>query len=147
PRPLAVARPTLLRLDRRPSLLDPVSRSRALVVALSRLGPFGRRGDRPDRDRNDALRIPHREVVAGEVLAESRHRVLVALVIVRADVEVARGGIDTRTFEHGDDRIVVRPAADELVRLFHRLLVEVERGVRAVRLEARIFLPALVVAL
>src|SRR5256886_10194385 len=74
-------------------------------------------------------------------------RSLVTLVIVGAEIEIARRSIDSRSLEHRDDRLVVGPAADELVRLFHRLLVEIERGVGAVGLEARILLPALVVAL
>src|SRR2546430_15363192 len=74
-------------------------------------------------------------------------RSLVTLVIVGAEIEIARRSIDSRPLEHRDDGLVVGPAADELVRLFHRLLVEIERSVGAVGLEARILLPALVVAL
>src|SRR2546430_4746776 len=54
-------------------------------------------------------------------------RSLVTLVIVGAEIEIARRSIDSRSLEHRDDRLVVGPAADELVRLFHRLLEEIER--------------------
>src|SRR2546430_12594690 len=96
-------------------------------MSLAGLRPVGRRGDAADRDRDDARRIPDRKIVSGQVLAQTRHRVLVTLVIVGAEIEIARRSIDSRSLEHRDDRLVVGPAADELVRLFHRLLEEIER--------------------
>ena len=64
---------------------------------------------------------------SGIVLAEAGHRVLVALVIVGPDVDVARRRIDTHAFELADDRFIIGPAAGQLVGLLDRDLEHVER--------------------
>src|SRR6478672_8921997 len=103
------------RLARRlgPSLLDPVGGSSRLVVPFAGLRPIRRRGDVADRNGNDPVGIPARERIVGQVLAESGHRVLIALVVVGTDVEVARRGIHAEAFELADDRLVLWPAAGE----------------------------------
>src|SRR5262245_32854088 len=70
-------------LQRRPGLVDPGVRRRRLP-----LRPAGRRGDRADRDRDDPRGIENRERIFIRVLAESDERVLVALMVVGADVDV-----------------------------------------------------------
>src|SRR3954468_20614880 len=73
-------------LYRRPGLIDPgIGRGRLA------LGPARRRRDVPDRDGDDPGRVEDRERVLRHVLAEARDRVLVALVVVRADVDVPAG--------------------------------------------------------
>src|SRR6185312_9766639 len=64
----------------RPGLLDPVGRGGRLVVAVAGLGPMGRRRDVADGDRDDPIRVPDRERIFRNVLAEAGDRVLVALV-------------------------------------------------------------------
>src|SRR5712691_10881308 len=73
----------------RPGLLDPVGRRGRLVVALAGLRPVCRRRDVADRNGDDPVGVPGRERVFRIVLAEPGDRVLVALVVVRPDVEIA----------------------------------------------------------
>src|SRR6516165_6600463 len=130
-----------------PSLLDPVGRGGRLVVPFAGLGPIRRRGDVANRNGDDPVGVPGRERVIRQVLAESGHRVLIALVIVGPDVDVARRSIHAEAFELADDRLVLRPAAGELVGALDGGLEHVERDIGAFRLEVRIFVPTLVVAL
>src|SRR5713226_8766190 len=74
----------------RPGLLDPVGRCGRLVVALAGLRPVRRRRDVADRNGDDPVGVPGRERIFRIVLAEPGDRVLVALVIVGPDVEIAR---------------------------------------------------------
>src|SRR2546428_1194109 len=110
--PLSAAGPRggRLSLDRRPGLVDPGVRRRGLAF-----GPAGRGRDAPDRDRDDAARIQDRERILRHVLAEADERVLVPLVVVGTDVDVAGGAGHHPALEHRDDRVVLGPAADELV--------------------------------
>src|SRR6516225_4705372 len=120
-----------------PGLIDPrVGRGR---VAF---GPPGRRGDVADRDRYDAVRVKDRERVFGYVLAETDHRVLVALVVVGPDVDVAGRSRIAQAFELTDDRIVVRPAAHQTVGFLNRGLEQVSGRVGAFGLKVWILLPA-----
>src|SRR5499427_35196 len=130
-----------------PSLLDPVGGGGRLVVPFAGLRPIPRRRDVADRNGNDPVGIPARERIVGEVLAESGHRVLIALVVVGTDVDVARRRIHAEAFELADDCLVLRPAGGELVGALDGGLEHVERDIRAFRLEVRIFVPPLVVAL
>ena len=116
-------------------------------MAGPRLGPVGWRGDVPDGNGDDGIGIPDREVILGKVLAHPDHRILVSLVVVRPDVDVAGRRIQSQALQLADDRVVVRPAADKLVGALDGVLEQVERRVAAVRLEARILVPALVIAL
>jgi len=68
-------------------------------------------------------------------------------VIVRPDVQVPGRGIDPETFDLADDRLVLRPATGQLVGAFDCVLQQIKRGVGAFRLEVRVFVPALVIAL
>src|SRR3954468_18189320 len=83
----------------RPGGLDPVGGRRRLVVAVAGLRPIGRRRDVADRDGDDAGRVPNREGILRHVLAEAGDRVLVALVIVRPDIDVAGRRIVAEAFE------------------------------------------------
>src|SRR3954471_3831880 len=124
----------LLRLlHRRPGLVDPGRRRARLALRPSR-----GRGDVADGDGDDARRIEDGERVLGDVLAESGDRVLVSLVVVRTDVHVAaRTGIH-HPLDLADERVVVGPAASELVRLLDGRLEHVRRGVGAFGLEVRV---------
>src|SRR5262245_47485775 len=94
-----------------PSLLDPVGRGGRLVVPFAGLGPIRRRGDVANRNGDDPVGVPGRERVIRQVLAESGHRVLIALVIVGPDVDVDRRSIHAEAFWLADDRIVFGAAA------------------------------------
>src|SRR5262249_50187413 len=130
-----------------PSLLDPVGGSGRLVVPFAGLGPIPWRGDVANGNSDDPVGVPGRERVIRQVFAEPGHRVLIALVVVGPDVDVARGRIHAEAFELADDRLVLRPAAGELVGALDGGLEHVQRHIRAFRLEVRIFVPTLVVAL
>src|SRR6266446_5308475 len=130
----------------RPGGLDPVRSRGRLVVGSARLWPAERRRDVADRNRDDPVRIPGGELVLRQVLAEPGHRVLVGLV-VGPHVEIARRGIHAESLELADDRLVLGPPAGKLVRSLYRRFKEVERHIRPFRLEVRVLLPALVVAL
>src|SRR5262245_26491713 len=119
PRPSAVlpvisASARLARL--RPRGLDPVRRRRRLVMAMARLRPIRRCGDVADRDCDDPVGIPDRERIVRQALAEAGDSVLVALVVVWPDVDIARRRIHAQAFELADDRFLLGPAADQLVR-------------------------------
>src|SRR5688572_11843615 len=131
--------PGRLSLQLRPGLVDPGVRRRRLA-----LGPAGRRRDAADRDGDDPRGIEDRERILRRVLAEADDRVLVALVIVRTDVDVAGGTGHHQAFEHRNDRVILRPAADELVGLVDGGLEHVRGRVPALRLEVRILVEALV---
>src|SRR5207249_280434 len=73
-----------LRFDDRPGLVDPGVRRGRLA-----LGPTWRRRDVSNRDGDDTVRVEDRERVLRHVLAEADDRLLVALVVVRPDVDVA----------------------------------------------------------
>src|SRR4030081_2344376 len=76
-------------LHGRPGLIDPgIGRGRLAFR------PAGGRRDVPDGDGDDPGRIEDRERVFGNVLAETRDRVLVPLVVVRPDVDVSAGARD-----------------------------------------------------
>src|SRR5713226_3266458 len=78
--------PTRLDSHLRPGLADPVIRPSRL-----RRWPPGRRGDIPDRDRDHPVGIEGLELIAVKVLAETGHGVLVALMVVRPEVDVPGG--------------------------------------------------------
>src|SRR5262245_11916750 len=101
-----------------PSLLDPIGGGSGFVVALAGLRPVRRRGDVADWNGDGPFGIPDRERVFGNILAEPGDRVLVALVIVGPDVEIARRGIHSETFQLADDGFVFRPTAGQLVGAF-----------------------------
>src|SRR6516225_10271938 len=123
--------------DGGPSLIDPrVGRG---WVAL---GPSGRCRDVADRNRNDAVGVENRERIFTYVLAKADHGVLVALVIVRPDVDVAAWSRIAQALELTDDRIVVRPAAHQAVGLLDRCLQHVGGRVGAFGLKIWLLLPA-----
>ena len=68
-------------------------------------------------------------------------------MIVGPDVEVAGRRIHPHAFEHADDDVVLRPAAHKVVGFLDGGLKQVKRRISAIRLEARIFVPALLIAL
>src|SRR6266446_10141067 len=72
-----------------PGRLDPIRRRSRFVMARAGFRPTHRRSDVADRNGNDAVRIPRRELVLRQVFAEAGHRVLVGLV-VGTHVEIAR---------------------------------------------------------
>src|SRR5438132_9351878 len=94
--------------DLRPRLIDPgISRG-----WLSLRPAWGRR-DVADRDGDDPGRIEDGERILGHILGKARDRVLVALMVVGADVDVtARPGVH-HALELADDRVVVRPTAHQ----------------------------------
>src|SRR6516162_11703425 len=128
-----------------PSLLDPIGRGRRLVVPFAGLRPIPRRGDVANRNGDDPAGVPGRERVIRQVLAESGDRVLVPLVVIGPDVDITRRGIHAEALELADDRLVLRPAAGELVGTLDGGLEHVQRHIGAFRLEVRVFVPALVV--
>src|SRR6516225_7968091 len=65
----------------RPGGLDPVRRGGRLVVTVARLRPVRRRGDVADRDGDDPIGIPNRELILRQVLGKTSHGILVALVV------------------------------------------------------------------
>src|SRR5215510_12144441 len=95
-------------LNPRPSAVLPVISASA---RLARLRPLRRCGDVADRDCDDPVGIPDRERIVRQALAEAGDSVLVALVVVRPDVEIARRRMYTQAFELADDRILLGPAA------------------------------------
>src|SRR5215468_4615881 len=99
-------------LHRGPGLIDPgIGRG---GVAL---WPARRRRDVPDGNGDDPVRIEDGERILRHVLAEARDRVLVALVVVRPDVDVPARPRDHHSLELADDGIVIGPAARQLVGL------------------------------
>src|SRR5258708_12164245 len=129
-------------LRRRPSLID--TRRRRCRLALR---PARRRVDVPDRYGDDPIRIEDRERVLGHVLAEAGDRVLVALVVVGADVDVSARTGDHHALDLTDDRVLVRPAAAQLVRLLDGRFQDIGRSVGAFRLEVGILVELRVVLL
>src|ERR1700730_6103357 len=75
-----------------PGRLDPIRRRSRFVMARAGFRPAHRRSDVADRNGDDAVRIPRRELVSRQIFAEAGHRVLVGLG-VGAHVEIARWGI------------------------------------------------------
>src|SRR5438270_1497772 len=130
-----------------PGLLDPIRRRGRFIVALAWLWPIGRCGDVADRNGDYAIRIPAHERIFRVVLAEPGDRVLIALVIVGTNIEIARGRIHAEPFELADDRLVLRPSAGVLVGALDGGLEHVQGHIGAFRLEVRVFVPALEVAL
>src|SRR5260370_28213334 len=133
--------------DLRPSSCEPIISGRRIVVTIARLRPVRRRRDISDRNCDHPIWIQDLERVFGHVLAEARHRVLVALVIIRTDIEITGRRLEIHAFKLADDRISLRPAPCKLVRLLDRRLVHMERVIRTIRLEVRILVPALLVLL
>src|SRR6266436_7118049 len=130
----------------RPGGLDPVRSRGRLVMGRTRLWPAERCRDVADRNGDDPIRIPAGKLVLWKVLAEPGDRVLVGLV-VGPHVEIARRGIHAEALELADDRLVLGPPANQLVGSIDGGFEEVERDVRSFRLEIRVLLPPLVVAL
>src|SRR5439155_5688026 len=98
-------------LHRRPGLVDP-----GIGRGWLALRPSRRRGDVADGDGDDAGRVEDGERIVRHVLAEAGDRVLVALVVVGADVDVAAGPGNHHSLELADDRVVIGPSAHQLVR-------------------------------
>src|SRR5882762_10133887 len=120
-------------LHLRPGLIDPgIGRGRFS------LGPAGRRRDVADGDGDDPVRIQDRERILRHVLAEAGDRVLVPLVVVGTDVDVASRPGDHHALELADDGLVIRPAAHQLVGLLDGGLERVGGGVCALGLEVRV---------
>src|SRR2546428_11446688 len=99
------------RLHRRPGLIDPGIRRGRLA-----LRPPRGRSDVPDGDGDDPRGMEDGELILRLLLAEAGDRVLVALVVVRADVHVSSRSGDHHALELADDGVVVGPAAHQPVR-------------------------------
>jgi len=79
---------------------------------VRRTAPATRRcRDVADRNRDDPVGIEDLERVVRRVHAESGHGVLVALVVVRPDVQITRRPGDGRPFQKADEGLVVGPPA------------------------------------
>src|SRR5260370_32155628 len=130
-----------------PSGIEPVGGCGRFVMAVARLRPIWRRCDVADRNGDDPVWIPNREWIIRQVLAEPGDGVLVALVIVRPDVEIAGWRIHAEAFELADDGLLFGPSADELVCPLDGHLEHIQRYIGAFRLEVRIFFPAIEVSL
>src|SRR5438034_1957518 len=91
----------MLELDRGPGLVDP---GIGPSVVTGRRRPPRRRRDVADRDRDDPVGIEDLERVVWRVHAEPGHSILVALVVVRPDMDVTRRPGDGRPFQEADER-------------------------------------------
>src|SRR5713101_2214457 len=117
----------------RPRLVDPRIGRRVLA-----LRPIRGRRDIPNWDGDDPSWIENRERVFGHVLGETGNRVLVALMVVGANVDVDSRAREHHALELADDHLVIGPAASQFVGLFDGSLDHIHPGIRAFRLEVRI---------
>src|SRR6266446_5455276 len=114
----------------RPRLVDPCIGRRGVP-----LRPTWGRSDISDWNGDHPSWIENREWVFGNVLGEASNRVLVPLMIVGANVDVASRPRQHHALELADDHFVIGPAASQFVGLFDGGLDHVHPGIGTFRLE------------
>src|SRR2546422_6055414 len=129
-----------LRPELWPGLLDPGVRGRGFP-----LGQSGWRRDVANRDRDHPAGIQDQERKVLFVVREPGDRILVCLVVIGADLNVSGRRLPGEAFQFVNDRVIVRPPAGQPVGAFDSQTKHLQRRVRALRLEVRVFLPAIVV--
>src|SRR5215813_13945643 len=91
--------------DLRPSLLDPIVSRRWIVMSVAGLGPVRRRRDVANRNSDHPCRVEDLERIGIHVLAEPGDGVVIALVVIGADVEIPARGLKIHTFQLADDHL------------------------------------------
>src|SRR5437667_42039 len=112
--------------------------------APARNGPDLRASKPVDQASRPFVRIPN--TALGQLSPTKTDRARVGLV-VGPHVAIARWGIHAEALELADDRLVLGPAAGQLVGPVDGGLQQIQRHIGAFRLEVRILVPAFVVAL